>query len=174
MSVQGRCIHYVEKEYSPCFLRRSQPCLTDGSSALPKREGKQPHLCCNIVVRMGCHRDSLRRLNKVWIAPPTCRAWMGMEQRHQAFRWQRESTVPALPKIISLFRSSSWDTRNRTRERPESRKHYRRHMYLTEQNKMSNNNTKMSPCEMAVIVINSITTIKTIFRPCYKNIYIYM
>ena len=142
-----------------------QPCLKE----------KENSLIC--VVTLWWEWDATETHWEDWIRcelPPTCRAWMGMEQRHQAFRWQRESTVPALPKIISLFRSSSWDTRNRTRERPESRKHYRRHMYLTEQNKMSNNNTKMSPCEMAVIVINSITTIKTIFRPCYKNIYIYV
>lgn len=57
----------------------------------------------------------LQTLNSV-----TSSACMGMEHRPQPLRWQRESTVLALPWIISLFKNSSWVKPNKIRESPLS------------------------------------------------------
>lgn len=53
----------------------------------------------------------------------TCRAWMGMEQRPQLFRWQTASTVAALPNNINRLSKSCCDTENRTWNTPASDTH---------------------------------------------------
>lgn len=108
------CYYLLSLEAKPVIRAKSKG---NQQSALERRRVKTENI--RILSVTHSHEGSGGKRSGQ-IPAVTSRACIGMEHRPQPLRWQRESTVLALPWIISRFRNSSWVRPNRIRQSPFS------------------------------------------------------